>query len=107
MYELVYDMNQKQELIDERVNALEARLNQIQEQLDQLPDIINRGLQAVLSNYKFTGSIDSTTCNTVPPSQTLLHPNDASTRPVAYLASTCASQHRPLVNPQSASLDAT
>lgn len=102
VYEIVSDMNQKQELLDERVSALEERLNQIQEQLEQLPDVINRGLQAVLSTHK----IVATEATSSHPSHTHLHPNDASTRPISYLNSSGSGPvHKNFLTPQPGSLD--
>ena len=46
MYELVVDMNTRQELADERVSGLEERLAAIHEQLEQLPDVLGRCLAA-------------------------------------------------------------
>lgn len=43
-YELLVDMNTRQELVDERVSGLEERLVLIQERLEQLPDILQRCL---------------------------------------------------------------
>ena len=96
-------MNQKQELLDERVSALEERLNQIQEQLEQLPDVINRGLQAILSTHKLVATEPVSSH----PSHTHLHPNDASTRPLSYLNSSLGSGpvHKSFLTPQPGSLD--
>ncbi|KAF0299531.1 Small conductance calcium-activated potassium channel protein [Amphibalanus amphitrite] len=46
VYELVVDMNTRQELADERVSGLEERLAAMQEQLEQLPDVLTRCLAA-------------------------------------------------------------
>ena len=46
VYELVVDMNTRQELADERVSSLEERLVAMQEQLEQLPDVLTRCLAA-------------------------------------------------------------
>ncbi|XP_037079120.1 small conductance calcium-activated potassium channel protein-like [Pollicipes pollicipes] len=46
VYELVVDMNARQELADERVSSMEERLANVQEQLEQLPEVLQRCLAA-------------------------------------------------------------
>ncbi|KAI1301912.1 Small conductance calcium-activated potassium channel protein [Halotydeus destructor] len=52
VYEIVSDMNQKQEILEERVVALEERLGSIQEQLESLPETLARVIQATLAAQK-------------------------------------------------------
>lgn len=44
---MVSDMNQRQELLEERIISLEDRLSAIQEQLEALPDVLTKALSAL------------------------------------------------------------
>ncbi|XP_065335950.1 small conductance calcium-activated potassium channel protein 2 isoform X3 [Cloeon dipterum] len=45
VYEIVSDMNTRQDVLEERLTSLEEKLNAIQEQLESLPDILTRCLR--------------------------------------------------------------
>ncbi|XP_059478639.1 small conductance calcium-activated potassium channel protein isoform X2 [Neocloeon triangulifer] len=45
VYEIVSDMNTRQDVLEERLTALEEKLNAIQEQLESLPDLLTRCLR--------------------------------------------------------------
>lgn len=47
MYEMVSEMNQRHEVLEERVLSLEDRLTAIQEQLEALPDVLTKALSGV------------------------------------------------------------
>lgn len=93
MYEIVSDMNQKQEILEERVVALEERLGSIQMQLEGLPETLARVVQAALLAHRppvdpsYPGGSNGTGGPGGPgdPARhTHLHPNDAAslaTRP--------------------------
>jgi potassium intermediate/small conductance calcium-activated channel subfamily N member 3 len=42
VYEIVSDMNTRQDVLEERLTALEEKLSAIQEQLETLPDVLTR-----------------------------------------------------------------
>ena len=52
MYELVSDMNQKQELLEERIASLEDRLTTIQEHMEALPEVLAKVVQIALSSQR-------------------------------------------------------
>lgn len=98
VYEIVSDMNQKQEVLDERVAVLEDRLSLILEQLEVLPETLAKVIQQMQIQQHAASVIDSvqqTTSSTNPQGQPLntnavnqsdppihrhthLHPNDAA-----------------------------
>ncbi|RWS02126.1 small conductance calcium-activated potassium channel protein-like protein [Dinothrombium tinctorium] len=100
VYELVSDMNQRQELLEERVIALEVRIATIAEQLESLPETFSNIIQKALNTHLHQtlnrtlsppSLNDNTQQNTSNPlgnhnehRHTHLHPNDAAslaTRP--------------------------
>ncbi|XP_023218522.1 small conductance calcium-activated potassium channel protein 2-like [Centruroides sculpturatus] len=75
VYELVSDMNQRQEVLEERVSVLEDKLTVIQEQLENLPQAIAKLLQPpTMSPQPGSGTLQ------LPNEQrhTHLHPDDAT-----------------------------
>lgn len=79
VYELVSDMNGRQDVLDERVTTMEDKLTQIQESLDSLPDVLARCLQ------KHQELLDQR--RVAAPSSNSLHP-DMAARPGGYPALT-------------------
>ena len=49
VYEVLSDVNSRQDIMDERIASMEDRMNSIQCSLDVLPDILTRSVQS-LSN---------------------------------------------------------
>lgn len=93
VYELVSDMNTKQELLEERVAAIEDRLGTIQEQLENLPDVLTRVVSAAMTAQRTAAQQEAqsslTALNHIQPTgtssmdtaggrHTHLHPNDAA-----------------------------
>ena len=83
MYEIVSDMNQKQELLEERIVALEERLNSIQEHVEALPDVLTKVVQIALSSQR--ALLDATHAGPAVGADTQagsrhthLHPSDAT-----------------------------
>ena len=56
MYEIVSDVNSRQDMIEERLSCLEEKLNNIQLSLELLPDMLSRwniyALNYKLINYE-------------------------------------------------------
>ena len=75
VYELVCDMNQKQEVLEERIVALEDRLNSIHEHLEALPDMLAKVIQLAMTSNRTTAPDQPDQTR-----HTYLHPSDA-TRP--------------------------
>ena len=74
-------MNQKQEVLEERIVALEDRLNSIQEHLEALPDVLAKVVQIALSSQRLLMDPSHGVTDQPPgPRHTHLHPSDA-TRP--------------------------
>ena len=82
VYEIVSDMNQKQEILEERIVALEDRLNSIHEHLEALPDVLGKVVQIALSSQRLLLDPSHGSAAEQPPGSrhTHLHPSDA-TRP--------------------------
>lgn len=80
VYELVSDMNQKQELLEERIASLEDRLTSIQEHMEALPDVLAKVVQIAMSSQRQLLDPSGHTDQPSGPRHTHLHPSDA-TRP--------------------------
>ncbi|RWS28975.1 small conductance calcium-activated potassium channel protein-like protein [Leptotrombidium deliense] len=92
VYELVSEMNQRQELLEERVIALEERLGNVVEQLESLPDAVSTAIQTLIQQMQQTmnrsvspPNLNENTQNSSNPmanqgehKHTYLHPNDAA-----------------------------
>lgn len=108
-------MNAKQEVLEERIVALEERLGTIHEQLEALPDVLNRVVQTAISAYRLLpdSSGHSTSQDGSGPRHTHLHPNDASLGRPSWSATSLSGQPARVgaylmpVSPQPGSLDAT
>lgn len=80
VYEIVSDMNQKQEVLEERIVALEERLGSIQEHLEALPEVLTKVVHMALSTQRIDASHTDQQSNA---RHTYLHPSDA-TRPACW-----------------------
>ena len=47
MYEIVSDVNSRQDMIEERLSCLEEKLNNIQLSLELLPDMLSRSVESL------------------------------------------------------------
>ncbi|XP_023215377.1 small conductance calcium-activated potassium channel protein 1-like [Centruroides sculpturatus] len=72
MYELIIDMNQRQEAMTDRITCLEDRLSCIQEQLSALPGVISNQLG---------NPVTTTTTTTTPPATTTQATNTQTPAP--------------------------
>ncbi|KAF8784496.1 small conductance calcium-activated potassium channel protein 1-like isoform X2 [Argiope bruennichi] len=85
VFEMVSEMNQRHEVLEERVLSLEDRLQVIQEQLEALPDVLTKALSALPSMNSTESQPAGGTQQRQPSSQqpssrhTFLHPDDAAT----------------------------
>ncbi|GFY37178.1 small conductance calcium-activated potassium channel protein [Trichonephila inaurata madagascariensis] len=84
VFEMVSEMNQRHEVLEERVLSLEDRLTVIQEQLEALPDVLTKALSALPSmNSTDSQSQGGTQQRQSSPQQAsnrhvYLHPDDAA-----------------------------
>ncbi len=53
VYEILSDVNSRQDIMDERIANLEDRMNSIQCSLDVLPDILSRYILYTLCYYMY------------------------------------------------------
>ncbi|XP_076331885.1 small conductance calcium-activated potassium channel protein 1-like [Tachypleus tridentatus] len=79
VYEIVSDINQRQEILAERVTSLEERLGCIQEQLDALPELITRSLVQQLSRTARGTQSPVIQPQAAEKRNAYLHPDDAAT----------------------------
>ncbi|XP_022253066.1 small conductance calcium-activated potassium channel protein-like [Limulus polyphemus] len=79
VYEIVSDINQRQEILAERVTSLEERLGCIQEQLDALPELITRSLVQQLTRTAHGTQSPVSQPQAAEKRNAYLHPDDAAT----------------------------
>lgn len=56
VYEIVSEMNTRQDVMEERLSTLEEKLTLLQETLEALPEAISRYLPTVVNNAPFSGA---------------------------------------------------
>lgn len=79
VYEIVSDMNSRQETVDDRITTIEERLVALQEQIDNLPELISRSLQQMQRAFQQQNSLENASLQQQQPRhQNFLHPDDAS-----------------------------
>nr|XP_042896231.1 small conductance calcium-activated potassium channel protein-like [Parasteatoda tepidariorum] len=116
VYEMVSEMNQRHEVLEERVLSLEERLTLIQDQLEALPDVLTKALSALPTFSSTEGGrsqSDAQQLQAPQPSSrhVYLHPDDAASlasRPnwtSVNLASSNRTPPPPLVVPRALSTE--
>ena len=61
VYEVLSDVNSRQDIMDERIASMEDRMNSIQCSLDVLPDILTRSVN--LFSPLFAGAVRTSLCH--------------------------------------------
>lgn len=79
---MVSDMNQRHEVLEERIITLEERLTAIQEQLEALPDVLTKALSIVpgtnASDPRQQSGSQQQQLSQQPSRHVYLHPDDAA-----------------------------